>query len=99
LIDRISSRVEQTDPTQTVLDSKNPRIVAQTKRISACNFFGFEHGILLPHIKVTPKASSYCMVVLPLGKYEYLCLPMDLWYSPDIFQEKMSKLMQGLEFA
>ena len=34
-----------------------------------------------------------------LGKYEYLRLPMGLCNSPDIFQEKMSELMAGLEFA
>ena len=33
------------------------------------------------------------------GKYEYLRLPMGLCNSPDIFQEKMSELMFGLEFA
>ena len=33
------------------------------------------------------------------GKYEYLRLPMGLCNSPDIFQEKMSELMYGLEFA
>jgi hypothetical protein len=35
----------------------------------------------------------------PGGKYEYLRLPMRLYNSPDIFQEKMSELMFGLEFA
>ena len=40
-----------------------------------------------------------CTVVLPWGKYEYLRLPMGLCNSPDIFQEKMSELMAGLEFA
>jgi len=38
-------------------------------------------------------------VVLPWGKYEYLRLPMGLSISPDVFQEKMSDLMVGLEFA
>jgi hypothetical protein len=38
-------------------------------------------------------------VVLPWGKFEYLRLPMGLCNAPDIFQEKMSKLMMGLEFA
>ena len=37
--------------------------------------------------------------MLPWGKDEYLRLPMGLCNSPDIFQEKMSELMQGLEFA
>ena len=40
----------------------------------------------------------YCGI-LPWGKYEYLRLPMGLCNSPDIFQEKMSELMVGLEFA
>jgi hypothetical protein len=31
--------------------------------------------------------------------YEYLRLPMGLCNSPDIFQEKMSELLFGLEFA
>ena len=51
------------------------------------------------HIGLTPYASSLCTVVLPWGKYEYLRLPMGLCNSPDIFQEKMSELMFGLEFA
>jgi hypothetical protein len=36
---------------------------------------------------------------LPWGKYEYQRLPMGLCNSPDIFQEKMFNLMQGLEFV
>src|SRR5688500_991679 len=51
------------------------------------------------HIMLTPNASWLCTVVLPWGKYEYLRLPMGLCNSPDIFQEKMSELMVGLEFA
>ena len=51
------------------------------------------------HIELTPNASRICTVVLPWGKYEYLRLPMGLCNSPDIFQEKMSELMEGLEFA
>ena len=51
------------------------------------------------HILLTPNASRLCTIVLPWGKYEYLRLPMGLCNSPDIFQEKMSDLMQGLEFV
>ena len=51
------------------------------------------------HILLTPNASRLCTVVLPWGKYEYLRLPMGLCNGPDIFQEKMSDLMAGLEFA
>ena len=51
------------------------------------------------HILLTPNASRPCTVVLPWGKYEYLRLPMGLCNSPNIFQEKMSGLMTGLDFA
>ena len=51
------------------------------------------------HILLTPNARRLCTIVLPWGKYEYIRLPMGLCNSPDIFQEKMSELMQGLEFA
>ena len=40
-----------------------------------------------------------CTIILPWGKYQYLRLPMGLSCAPDIFQEKMSELMVGLEFA
>ena len=51
------------------------------------------------HILLSPYSRSLCTVVFPWGKYEYLRLPMGLCNSPDIFQEKMSELMTGLEFA
>ena len=51
------------------------------------------------HMILTPFSSSLCTIVLPWGKYEYQRLPMGLSISPDIFQEKMSELMAGLEFA
>ena len=51
------------------------------------------------HMILTPFARRLCTIVLPWGKYEYCRLPMGLCISPDIFQEKMSELMAGLEFA
>ena len=51
------------------------------------------------HIQLTSEASKLCTIVLPWGKYEYLRLLMGLCNSPDIFQEKMSELMIGLDFA
>jgi hypothetical protein len=51
------------------------------------------------HIELSPNSSRLCTIVLPWGKYEYLRLPMGLCNSPDIFQEKMSELMVGLEFC
>ena len=51
------------------------------------------------HIKLDANSRKLCTIVLPWGKYEYNALPMGLCSSCDIFQEKMSKLMQGLEFV
>ena len=51
------------------------------------------------HIELTPDSKKYCTIVLPFGKYEYQRLPMGLSNSPDIFQEKMSELMEGLDFV
>ena len=39
------------------------------------------------------------MLVFLWGKYEMQCLPMGLCNSLDIFQEKMSNLMEGLEYV
>ena len=51
------------------------------------------------HIKLTPFSKKLCRIVLPFGKYEYQRLPMGLCNSPDIFQEKVSEVMSGLEFV
>jgi len=40
-----------------------------------------------------------CAIVLPFGKHEHQAIPMGLCNSPDIFQEKMSELMDGLAFV
>ena len=51
------------------------------------------------HIKLDPLSRKLCTIVLPWGKYEYQSLPMGLSNSADIFQERMSELMEGLEFV
>jgi hypothetical protein len=51
------------------------------------------------HIKLSPQRRKLCTIVLPWGKYEYDSLPMGLSNSPDVFQEKISTLMSGLEFV
>lgn len=51
------------------------------------------------HIELSPHSKRLCTIVLPFGKFEYQRMPMGLCNSPDVFQEKMSDLMQGLEFV
>ena len=50
-------------------------------------------------IRLDPDSSKYCTLILPWGKYSYQRLPMGISGAPDIFQEKMSGLMAGLEFV
>ena len=51
------------------------------------------------HIELSPDSKKLCTIVLPWGKYEMQRLPMGLCNSPDIFQERMSTLFEGLEFV
>ena len=51
------------------------------------------------HIELSPFSKTLCTIVLPWGKYKYQKLPMGLCNSPDIFQEKMFKLMADLEYV
>ena len=50
-------------------------------------------------IRLDPDAQKICTIVTPWGKYQYLHLPMGIAGSPDIFQEKMSELMESLEYV
>ena len=50
-------------------------------------------------IRLDPDAQKLCTIILPWGKYSYQRLPMGVANSPDLFQEKMSELMAGLEFV
>ena len=66
---------------------------------------GFRYGTSLDlkmgyyHIELSPNSKRLCTIVTPWGKYECQRLPMGLCNSPDIFQERMSTLMDGLEFV
>ena len=51
------------------------------------------------HLELDDKAKELCTIVLPFGKFEYQRTPMGLCNSPDIFQEKMNELFQGLDYA
>jgi hypothetical protein len=43
-------------------------------------------------IPLDKPSQCLCTIILPWGKYCYLCLPMGLACSPDVYQEKMSEL-------
>ena len=64
---------------------------------------GFTYGTSLDlnmgyyHIELSPRSKEMCTITTQWGKYEYQRLPMGLCNSPDIFQEKMSELLEGLD--
>jgi hypothetical protein len=66
---------------------------------------GFQYAISLDlnmsyyYIELNPHAKQLCTNVLSWGKYKYKRLPMGLCNSPDIFQEKMSCLVDDLEYV
>jgi len=51
------------------------------------------------HVRLDPASKQRCAVALPFGKCEHQAIPMGLCNGPDIFQEKMSELMDGLAFV
>ena len=69
------------------------------------NLEGFQYATSLDlnmgyyHIELSPASKRLCTLVFPFGKYEMQRLPMGLCNSPDIFQEKMSELFEGLDFV
>jgi hypothetical protein len=50
-------------------------------------------------IRLHPDSQKLCTIVTYFGKYQYLRIPMGISCSPYIFQEKMSDLMQHLDFV
>jgi hypothetical protein len=51
-------------------------------------------------IRLDPNASKICTIIFPWGKYYYKQLPMGgIAGSPDIFQAKMSELIESLEYV
>ena len=50
-------------------------------------------------IRLDADSQKICTIILPWGKYSYIRQPMGIAGSPDIFQEKMSALMDQLEYV
>ena len=49
-------------------------------------------------IRLDPDSQQICTIILPWGKYSHLRLPMGICGLPDFFQEKMTGLMQSLDY-
>ena len=44
-----------------------------------------------------PSIHHLLTIITPFGKYRYKKLPMGLKISADVFQQEMSKLLEGIE--
>jgi hypothetical protein len=73
---------------------KIAQIVEELKKIAYATSLDLNMGYYT--IKLDADAKKMCTIFTPFGKYQYLRLPMGVSCSPDIFQEKMSDLMQHL---
>ena len=51
------------------------------------------------HIELSPGSKQIFTVSLPWGEYDYQKPPMRVCNSPDIFQEKISKLFYGFDMV
>jgi hypothetical protein len=64
-----------------------------------CFAFATYLDLNMGYYTITPDSQKLCTIVTHFGKYQYVRLPMGFSCSPDIFQGKMSDLMQNLEFV
>ena len=66
---------------------------------------GFTFAIVLDlnmghhKIRLDPDTQKICTINIPWGKYSYLRLPMGIAGSSNIFQKKMTNLMEKLEYV
>ena len=51
------------------------------------------------HIRLSHRSKQICTIVLLCGKYELQKLPVGICRKPNIFQEKVSKLFEGLDMV
>ena len=67
------------------------------------NLEGFKYGTALDlnmgyyHLELSAKSKELCTITTQWGKYKYQRLPMGLCNSPDIFQERMNEVLEGLD--
>ena len=68
------------------------------------NLEGFQYATALDlnmgyyHVRLDPDSRKLCTIILPFGKFEYQRLPQGICNGPDIFQEKMAELFDGMDF-
>ena len=72
-------------------------ILQKLERLSYATSFDLDMGYY--SVRLDFSSQKLCTIITPWGKYQYQRLPMGVNVSPDVYQEKMSKLMEGLDFV
>ncbi len=68
------------------------------------NLEGFQYATALDlnmgyyHVRLDPDSRKLCTIILPFGKFKYQRLPQGICNGPDIFQEKMAELFDGMDY-
>jgi hypothetical protein len=78
-----------------------PKISAVLQEIGGFTF-ATAQDLIMGYLTIRyhdPDASNICTIIFPWGKYSYKQLPMGIAGSPDIFQGKLSELMESLEYV
>ncbi len=77
-----------------------PKIITVLQEIEEFSFAtALDLNMSYITIRLDPDASKICTIIFPWGKYSYKQLLMGIAGSPDIFQGKMSELMESLEYV
>ncbi len=82
---------------KTLSNPKDKHGTARVRRIHFATALDLNMGYYT--IRLDPNVSRICTVIFPWGKYSYKRLPMGIAGSPDIFQSKMTELMEDLEYV
>jgi hypothetical protein len=75
-----------------------PRIQDILTRRSGYKFFTkIDISMQYYTFELTDRASYWCAIVTPFGKFRYKCLPMGVTLSPDIAQQIMNEIFEDME--
>ena len=49
------------------------------------------------HVPLAEESTKLCTTIFPFGKFQYLCLPMGIKNSPDVFQSIINNIFGDME--
>ena len=82
---------------KTIPNSKNSGFMQELEGFQYATVLNSNMGYYT--IRLDSGSQDICTIITPWGKYKYLPMLMGINCAPDIFQEKMSSLMEGLGYT